>query len=63
MREKGRCVIGMKVYGEGAFSTPEKRLASLKFVLGLECLSAFTIGFKDVGQIDETLNLIRQAAA
>ena len=63
MHEKGRGVLGMKIYGEGAFKTREQRLASLKYVLGLGTVPAFTIGFKDIAQIDETLPLIREATA
>jgi len=63
MHAKGRQVIGMKIYGEGAFQSREERLKSLKYVLSLGCLSAFTIGFKDASQIQETLELIREATA
>ena len=63
MAAKQRGVLGMKIYGEGAFKTREERLASLKYVLGLGTVHAFTIGFSDTRQIDETLELIRQAAA
>lgn len=62
MHDKGRGVIGMKVYGEGAFTTREKRLESLKYVLGLGTVDAFTIGFGNTDQIDETLDLIEEAA-
>lgn len=61
MHAKGRGVIGMKIYGEGAFTTREARLASLKYVLGLGTVDCFTIGFKSVEQIDETLQLILEA--
>ena len=63
MHDKGRGVLGMKIYGEGAFKSREQRLASLKYVLGLGTVPAFTIGFKDIKQIDETLQLIREATA
>mgnify|MGYP005831534619 CR=1 FL=1 len=62
MREKNKGVIGMKIYGEGAFKTQEERFASLKYVLGLGCVDAFTIGFKTIDQIDETLAMIKEAA-
>ncbi len=62
MHEKGRGVLGMKIYGEGRLKTREERLDSLKYVLGLGCVPAFTIGVKDIGQIDETLALIKEAA-
>lgn len=62
MYEKGRGVLGMKIYGEGDFKTRQQRLDSLKYVLGLGCVPAFTIGFKDIGQIEETLGLIEEAS-
>jgi predicted aldo/keto reductase-like oxidoreductase len=63
MHDKGRGVLGMKIYGEGALKSREQRLASLKYVLGLGTVPAFTIGFNDIKQIDETLQLIREATA
>ena len=60
MHETGRGVLGMKIYAEGRFKTRQERLDSLKYVLGLGCVPAFTIGFKDIAQIDETLSLIEE---
>jgi len=63
MHQKGRGVLGMKIFGEGLLKTREERLASLKYVLGLGTVQAFTIGFGNTEQIDETLELIQEAAA
>jgi hypothetical protein len=63
MHQKNRGVIGMKIYGEGSFKTRKQRLESLKYVLGLGTVQAFTIGFSKVEQIDETLELIQEATA
>jgi predicted aldo/keto reductase-like oxidoreductase len=63
MHRKGRGVIGMKVYGENGFENREARLKSLRYVLGLGTVHAFTIGFSSVAQIDETLELICEATA
>lgn len=63
MHQQGCGVIGMKVYGEGQFSTREQRFESLKYVLGLGTVDAFTIGFGNAEQIDETLELIEKATA
>ncbi|MHC4402889.1 MAG: aldo/keto reductase [Planctomycetota bacterium] len=63
MHRKKRGVIGMKVFGEGDFQTRQKRLESLKYVLGLGAVHAFTIGFGNADQIDETLDLIEEASA
>jgi len=61
MHDKGRGVLGMKIYGENGFGSREKRQASLKYVLNLGCVDCFTIGFSKPEQIDETLELIRTA--
>lgn len=63
MHAKGRGIIGMKIFGESGFDSPEKRLESLKYVLGLGCVHAFTIGFTSTDQIDETLGMIEQVLA
>jgi predicted aldo/keto reductase-like oxidoreductase len=63
VHDAGRGVIGMKIYGETGFDSREKRLQSLKYVLGLGCVDCFTIGFTSIQQIDETLELIEKAQA
>lgn len=63
MHADNRGVIGMKIYGEGLLQTREERLESIKYVLGLGTIQAFTIGFSKVEHIDETLDLIKEAAA
>jgi len=63
MHEKKRGVIGMKVYGEGDFKTRKQRRKSLKYVLHLGTVQAFTIGFRNVQQIDETLQMIADVTA
>jgi aryl-alcohol dehydrogenase-like predicted oxidoreductase len=61
MHNAGKGVIGMKVFGEGAFKEPERRDASLRFVLGLGTVNAFIIGFESMAQVDDLLT--RTAAA
>ena len=63
MHADNRGVIGMKIFGEGAFQSRQQRLESIKYVLGLGTVQAFTIGFSKIEQIDETLKLIEEAAA
>ena len=62
MPPTGRGVIGMKVFGEDGLGSRERRVESLKYVLGLGCVNAFTIGFTSPKQIDETLDLIEEAS-
>jgi len=63
MHERGRGVIGMKIFGEGQCDTPEERMRSLQYVLGLGTVDCFTIGFGTTAQIDETLGMIKQVLA
>ncbi len=60
MRASGKGVIGMKIFGEGRFTTPQEREASLRFVLAQRCVDCFIIGFEKKEQIDETLGMIRR---
>jgi predicted aldo/keto reductase-like oxidoreductase len=52
---KGTGVIGMKIMGEGQFTTPEQRDASVRFVTGLGAVDAMTIGYKSEAEIDEAI--------
>jgi len=63
IHQKGRGVIGMKIFGETGYDSPEKRFQALQYVLGLGCVDAFTIGFTSTEQIDETLGMIDKALA
>jgi predicted aldo/keto reductase-like oxidoreductase len=55
MHSAGKGVIGMKILAEGAFKEPERRDASLRFVLGLGTVDAFIIGFESPEQIDDLI--------
>jgi predicted aldo/keto reductase-like oxidoreductase len=55
MHDAGKGVIGMKILGEGQINTPERKDASLRFVLGLGTVDAFIIGFESTDQIDDIL--------
>ncbi len=65
MHAKNRGVIGMKIYGGWGYGAKNRkqRLESVKYVLGLGTVHAFTIGFSKIEQIDETLELIKEASA
>ena len=52
---QGTGVLGMKLCGEGQFTTPELREASMKFVMGLGVVDACTIGYKSTAEIDEAI--------
>jgi len=63
MHAAGKGVIGMKILAEGAFKQPERRDASLRFVLGLGTVNAFIIGFESTDQIDDIFKRTADAIA
>ena len=61
MRAAGKGVYGMKVMGAGDLaSTPEK---NLRFVFGLGCVQAVTIGMTSREQIDQNVALMKAVQA
>jgi predicted aldo/keto reductase-like oxidoreductase len=52
---QGMGVISMKLVGEGRFTTPEERDASMRFAMNLGCVDSVTIGFKNTAEIDEAI--------
>jgi aryl-alcohol dehydrogenase-like predicted oxidoreductase len=56
MHDRGMGVIGMKILGEGRITTPERKDASLQFVLGLGTVDAYIIGFESTEQVDDLLD-------
>jgi aryl-alcohol dehydrogenase-like predicted oxidoreductase len=57
---RGVGVISMKLVGEGRFTDPEDREASLKFAMGLGTVDAVTIGYKSVAEIDEAIERLNR---
>ncbi|MDD5199906.1 MAG: aldo/keto reductase [Terrimicrobiaceae bacterium] len=56
MKKAGKTVIGMKVYGAGKHAAlRESREECLRFVTGLGCVDAFTIGCNGPAQLKDTL--------
>lgn len=55
IHEAGTGVIGMKIMGEGDFSDPNDRDASIKYVMHLDCVDAVIIGFASTAEIDEAI--------
>src|SRR4051812_14415199 len=55
MHSAGKGVVGMKIFGEGTMKEPERRDASLRFVLGLGTVDAFIIGVESTEQVDDLL--------
>jgi len=59
----GKGIVGMKILGEGRITTPERKDASLRYVLGLGTVNAFIIGFEGTGQVDDLLKRTADAIA
>jgi predicted aldo/keto reductase-like oxidoreductase len=60
---QGTGVLGMKLIGEGRFTTPEQRDASLRYVMRLGAVDAVTIGYKSTAEIDEAIDRINRHLA
>jgi predicted aldo/keto reductase-like oxidoreductase len=58
IHSRGTGVIGMKIMGEGRFTEPDQRDASIKFVMNLGTVDAVTIGYKSTAEIDEAIERI-----
>jgi len=63
MHDAGKGVVGMKILGEGRITTPERKDASLRYVLGLGTVNAFIIGFESTDQVDDILKRTADALA
>ena len=63
MRAKGRGVIGMKIIGNGDFTSPEDREKSIRFAMSHREIDAVVIGFKSTAEIDEAVERINRALA
>lgn len=63
MHAKGRGVIGMKICGNGAFTSPADREKSIRFAMSHPEIDAVVIGFKNRQEIDEAIERINRALA
>ncbi len=63
MHDKGHGIIGMKIMGEGRFTTPEDREKSIRFAMQPGLLDCVTIGFKSPAEIDEAIKRMNSALA
>ena len=63
MHSAGKGIVGMKILGEGRITTPERKDASLRYVLGLGTVDAFIIGFESTEQVDDIVKRTADALA
>ena len=61
IKQAGKAVIGMKIFGEGDLVNMKDEC--IRFAQGLGLLDAMTIGFQAPNQIDEVLRLIARHPA
>jgi aryl-alcohol dehydrogenase-like predicted oxidoreductase len=61
MKKAGKGVIGMKILGAG--SLVSRKDECLRYVLGLDCVDCFTIGFQNTRQLDDLVARIPAASA
>jgi len=61
MHTKGRGVIGMKICGNGTFTSPADREKSIRFAMACRDIDAVVIGFKNRHEIDEAIGRINRA--
>jgi 1-deoxyxylulose-5-phosphate synthase len=63
MKEKGRGVIGMKIFGNGDFRNPDDREKSIRHAMACKEIDAIVIGFTGTKEIDEAIERINRALA
>ena len=63
MRKNGHGVIGMKIIGNGDFTTAAERERSIRFAMQGGLVDAVVIGFKSTAEIDEGILRINRALA
>jgi aryl-alcohol dehydrogenase-like predicted oxidoreductase len=63
MRRNGHGVIGMKIIGNGDFTTAEERERSIRFAMQGGLVDAVVVGFKNTAEIDEAILRINRALA
>jgi aryl-alcohol dehydrogenase-like predicted oxidoreductase len=63
MRAQGRGIIGMKIIGNGEFTSPEDREKSVRYAVRSGLLDAMVIGFASPAEIDEAIERINRAFA
>jgi predicted aldo/keto reductase-like oxidoreductase len=63
MHDRGHGVIGMKLIGNGEFTTTEDRDKAMRFVMRCGCVDAVVVGVDGVRQLDETIERMNRVLA
>lgn len=61
LHKRGVGVLGMKLIGEGQFTTADDREAAMRHVMSQGCVDAVTIGFKNTAEVDEAIARMNRA--
>jgi hypothetical protein len=61
--KEGVGVIGMKLVGEGSFTTREDRQKAMRFAFRQAGVQAVTVGYKTTAEIDEAIENLNLALA
>jgi len=61
MRSHNHGIIGMKIFGEGRFTTKEDRVKSINYTWQSGLVDSVTLGFKNTQEIDEAIELTNEA--
>ena len=59
MKQAGKSVIGMKLFANRRLV--DRKTECMRFVLGLDCVDCFTIGFQSRQELDQVVALIEEA--
>jgi predicted aldo/keto reductase-like oxidoreductase len=63
MHDKGRGVIGMKIFGNGLIRDPAKREESIRFAMGNPDIDAIVIGMTSTKEVDENIAMMNKVLA
>jgi 1-deoxyxylulose-5-phosphate synthase len=61
LHSQGLGILGMKLIGEGQFTTPEDREMAMQKVMKSGIVDAVTIGFKSPAEVDEAIERMNRA--
>lgn len=57
-QEKGKGIVGMKIFGEGKHVTEPEREQSIRFALSTGNVHAMTLGLESIGQMDDAIERV-----
>lgn len=61
-KDKGKGIIGMKIFGCGDLTKEEQRQKSLEYVIKSKNVDCMTIGMESIAQVDDTVERIMKLA-